>query len=142
MLVDVVELFRDGVRLSHEEARAQMPVRGTLTIDKAMGWQSIELAPLTAMIVPIQLEPLGRARILYLRGRNLVLHGLQLGPNGAKKRNGSAHEQIWWCRIVRDEDPDQAAGPRQRAARAADPSRASSADQTSQLAEEPAELER
>lgn len=141
MLVDVIELFRDGVRLSHEEARAQPPVRGTLTIDKAMGWQAIEVAPVTAMIVPIQLEPLGRARILYLRGRNLVLHGLQLGPNGEKRRNGAAHEQIWWCRIVREGDLDSTPAG-QPVARAADQSPSSPADRTSRPAEEPAELER
>ena len=99
MQVDVIELYRAGTRLARDEARRAVPVRGELLILKYLAWQSKEVAPVFAEIRPLQLPALDRARILYSRGRNIVLHGFQTMPGGR------THEQIWWCRLVQTAPP-------------------------------------
>ena len=98
MQVEVIELFRHGTRLSKAEARRSTPVRGELLILKYLSWHNQEVAPVFAEIRPLQLPALDRARILYSRGPNIVLHGFQT-------MQGLTHEQMWWCRLVQTAPP-------------------------------------
>lgn len=94
MLVDVVELNVGGVRRPRHEWRHAPPVRGELTLVKPLSWHSIERAPVSASLrPPFQLEDLWKARVLYMRGKHLVIAGDQ-------RVNGRYFEQIWWCRFI------------------------------------------
>lgn len=99
VLVDVVELNVDGVRRPRDEWRRATPVRGDLTLVKPLSWHSIEKAPVSASLTPrFQLEDLWKARVLYMRGKHLVLTGEQ-------RVKGRYFEQVWWCRFIHPTTP-------------------------------------
>lgn len=102
MLVDVIELYWQGVKLSRDARRQLTPVRGHLTVDRRWTHVNLDTAPLYADLIPFQLETLSQVKLRHFRGRNLVLSGYQRGRLPGSKREGTYFEQWWWCRIVTD----------------------------------------
>ncbi len=92
MRVAIRLLFHADVRLPRDEVRRQPPYVGELTVQKYFSWHQQEVAPVCASLYPLQIPELERARILYFRGRNLVLHGHE-------HIAGQRFEQMWWCRL-------------------------------------------
>lgn len=102
MLVDVVELYRHGVKRPRAEVRACAPVRGRMSIDRMLSDQGMARPHVHAHLVPFSLEPLYQCRVEYWRGRNVVLSGLQIDEVPGRKRSTARYEQWWWCRLVLD----------------------------------------
>lgn len=100
MLVEVVELWWQGKKLSREARKQLKPVRGELTVERRWTHQDIEWAPLYADIRPYQLETLCQVKLRYWKGRNVVLSGVQRGPDAERKKGETQYEQWWWCRIL------------------------------------------
>lgn len=100
MLVDVVELYKHGVKRPRAEVRSSPPVRGRLSIDRMLTDQGLSRPHVHAHLVPFVLEPLYRCRVEYWRGRNVVLSGQQLDDVPGRKRSTARYEQWWWCKIV------------------------------------------
>lgn len=74
--------------------RASLPVRGMLLLHKLRPWENHDHASVFASLGGLALPDLYRARVLYIKGRNIVVAGQQdLGC-------GDVFEQTWWCRIV------------------------------------------
>jgi hypothetical protein len=102
MLVEVIELYWQGEKLSREARRQLKPVRGSLTVDCIWTHASLDNPPLHADILPFQIETLQRVRLRYWRGRNVVLSGVQRASLPGYKSSTTHYEQWWWCRIVTD----------------------------------------
>ncbi|HMC16277.1 MAG TPA: hypothetical protein VKI18_11630 [Albitalea sp.] len=114
MLVEVVCLRRAGAKLPPEELRAATPVRRLLTIDtvpvRRYGSQS-DLAPsVVARLWRCEFsgtdEPaddLECAHVSRVGGDGLLVVGVE------SRGSASAHAQAWWCRLILDSEPTQAA---------------------------------
>ena len=100
MLVDLVELFSCGVKRPRDEVRASVPLRGHLNIDKMWTHQDVDRAPVHAHLDPPRIESLYRCRLVYWRGRNVVLSGVQRGPVPGRRKAEQEYVQMWWCKIV------------------------------------------
>jgi hypothetical protein len=107
MLVDVVELRRDGKRLPAEVVRAAQPVRGILQIHDArpgMRWwrPGAERPLLAGLLRPgsfdYVLAPLDRARVVKIDSRGMLVVGLQEKKHF--NRDIGVERQAWWVRVV------------------------------------------
>lgn len=105
MLVEVLELYWQGSKLSRDARRQLRPVRGRLTVDRRWTHDGLDSAPLYADIAPFQLETLCQVKLRFWRGRNVVLSGQQRGPVPTHKKAETYYEQWWWCRILSDAEP-------------------------------------
>lgn len=105
MLVEVIELYWQGSKLSRDARRQVKPVRGVLTVDRRWTHRDLESAPLYADLRPFQLETLCQVKLRYWRGRHVVLSGNQIGPVPGHKSAKTYYEQWWWCRFVNDPVP-------------------------------------
>lgn len=100
MLVEVVQLYWRGEKLSREARRQVKPVRGQLTVDRLWTHAHMDNPAVHADLMPYRLETLQRVRLRYWRGRNVVLSGLQRDTIPGSKDATVHYEQWWWCRIV------------------------------------------
>lgn len=101
MLVEVIELYWHGEKLSRDARRQLSPVRGELSVDRLWTHSGIEDAPVHAHLVPPRLEPLYRVKLRYWRGRNVVLSGQQRAALPGRRAE-APFEQWWWCKIITD----------------------------------------
>jgi hypothetical protein len=112
MIIDLVCLRSRGERLPSAEVRARMassPLRGELqlTADRP-GWHPGQRnAPrLAGVVAPgtVQwaLPPLDRAQVLKIRGRDMLIVGVEEIELDRKRR--AAYPQAWWCRLVDEAD--------------------------------------
>lgn len=100
MIVDVIELYWQGQKLSRAARRQLRPVRGALTVDRRWTHDNLENAPLYADLMPFRLETLCQVKLRFWRGRNVVLSGVQRCALLSGKGGETHFEQWWWCRIV------------------------------------------
>lgn len=113
MQVDVVELFCLGVRRPRDEVRAAVPLRAELDLDRLWTWGSVERqrAPVHAHLSPMVLEPLYKARVVFMRRQHILIWGMQRAINPRSRFKEELYEQMWWCRLVRTA-PADAQGPK------------------------------
>lgn len=106
MLVEVFELYSRGVRRSREEIRDSTPVRGVLSLDRCWTWESVERerAPVHAFLMPAGLQPLFKARVLFIRNYRILIHGSQRAAEPFKNRE-HIYDQRWWCKVVTADSP-------------------------------------
>lgn len=119
MHVDVVELFRLGVRRSREAVRGDTPVRAELDLDRLWTWSAVEPQStlVHAHLDPMVLEPLYRAKVVLMRRHHILIWGLQRAAAYTPRAKEELYQQMWWCRLVRTAPVD----PPQGADRAAQP---------------------
>ena len=103
MLVDVVELRRQGRRLHPDLVRAAAPVRGVLTLTPVRaGWYPGKRnAPLFATLVQPDipnhvLEPLDQARVARIDRGAMLIVGLQQYVRPVRVLE--TVRQAWWVR--------------------------------------------
>lgn len=103
MRVDVVELFRLGVRRSREEVRVAKPLRAELDLDRLWTWSSVdrERAQVHAHLMPMVLEPLYKARVVLMRRHHILICGQQRAVAPVPRAKEELYDQMWWCRVVR-----------------------------------------
>lgn len=94
MLVDVVELRCRGEKRPRDEVRASTPIRAQLLLTKKWPTQDHDRATVFAALSGLTLGELDDARVLYIRGRNIVITGRQ------QVAAGEVYSQAWWCKIV------------------------------------------
>lgn len=102
MQVDVVELYRLGVRRPREEVRAAEPVRAELDLDRLWSWSSVarERAQVHAHLMPMSLEPLYKARVVLMRRHHILICGQQRAVAPSPRAKEELYDQMWWCRVV------------------------------------------
>jgi len=97
MLVELIQLRREGVKLSRAELKAERPRLVELTMQRMGGEvRATYDCPWAATghgYFPPYLEP---AQVVVMRGAAFVIVGLEtIGPWGAQRKV----PQAWWCRI-------------------------------------------
>lgn len=103
VLVDVIELRRQGVRLTPAQVRACSAVRGLLCLDpvRAAAPRGRRPAPLLALLLAPDeprglLEPLSDARVAKTARRAMLIVGTQQAV--LHRRLRVEHRQAWWVR--------------------------------------------
>lgn len=109
MQVDVVELYRLGVRRPREEVRAATPVRAELDLDRLWSWASVarERAQMHAHLMPMSLEPLYKARVVLMRRHHILICGQQRAVAPGPRAKEELYDQMWWCRMVRTDQAER-----------------------------------
>ncbi|MCE9657782.1 MAG: hypothetical protein K8R60_04435 [Burkholderiales bacterium] len=103
MDVAVVRLRRQGVKLSAEEVRAAVPVRGCLGVVSRLGRGPSDLVIVATLTTeqqtyPTLLPSLDHARLTRLRGHDLVIAGIE--EVELSRRRIQTFAQSWWCRLL------------------------------------------
>lgn len=101
MLVDVVELRRDGVRVPRDRITSVRPIRGHLWLTNFRPAADNSTTPLMAALLLNEkslLPPLDWAEVRSIRDGQLLVVGFQ--DTGLNPRNPKPMRQSWWCRLV------------------------------------------
>lgn len=105
MHVEVIELRREGVKLTADQLRQAKPVIGRLMLQRSPhAWHASKArAPLVAMLIEdlpqvrTVLEPIDAARVVEIGQRGMLIVGMQEARRG---RRYMTFAQAWWARPV------------------------------------------
>jgi hypothetical protein len=94
MLVEMVKLRQMGRKCSREQLRAQVPVRGDLSV-------YVRHSLLMAAVLPelsADVQTLQEPRLTRMRGDSFVVVGYEQADMRSKE-GVTRHPQAWWCRL-------------------------------------------